>query len=254
MLNICVVFEAQADAKLASDLADRIFESRMNWIGDDRSLLQYHRRWVTEFESKPFTWVNIDSLGLKKRLRFDGKFGREFAKPDAIGARRAIRVLLELFDESFAIVLIRDTDQDQTRLEGLEQARKEHLERQPGVPIVLGVAVTKRECWVLSGFIPCNDLETKLLAEERQYLGFDPTEKSHELTAKHSESTDKRSAKRVLNKLTGENQMREEECWMKTSLDQLQAKGKSNGLLAYLQEVEKILVPIMSRPDGRGIH
>lgn len=58
----------------------------------------------------------------------------------------------------------------------------------------------------------------------------------------------------MLRKLTGENQVREEECWMKTPLDHLQAKGKDNGLFAYLKEVEEILIPIMSRPDSRGIH
>ncbi len=49
-------------------------------------------------------------------------------------------------------------------------------------------------------FTPKDDEESHLLNDEQQFLGFNPTLKSHQLTAKNESS--KRSAKRVLKRLT----------------------------------------------------
>ena len=73
------------------------------------------------------------------------------------------------------------------------------------------------------------------------------------LSAKHDEVNDKRSAKRVLRKLTQSNGSREEQCWTDTPLAKLRARGKSNGLTEYLSEVKEFLVPLMIRPDAPGV-
>ena len=69
--------------------------------------------------------------------------------------------------------------------------------------IVIGLAITERECWVISGFDPGDDDETQKLEDEKQNLGFDPCERSHDLTACKNDRA-KRSPKRVLSVLTGE--------------------------------------------------
>jgi len=49
--------------------------------------------------------------------------------------------------------------------------------------IVIGLAVGERESWVISGFEPQDEMEDALIQEERDRLGYNPCERSHELTA-----------------------------------------------------------------------
>ncbi len=254
MLKFCIVYEDVADANVASSLADRVVCESVKWLEEDASNLEYVRQWVDVAPNgRRLRWTEIDDIGRDLRLPVRRYENWESDQPDFKAGLRALRVIKALFDDVAVVVLIRDADNQLSRGQGLKKAREVHLGTDRWTSVVIGLANTKRECWVLSGFIPCNDLEMKLLAEVRQCLGFDPTEKSHDLTAKHSEATDKRSAKRVLKKLTGENQTREEECWTKTPLKRLRASGVTNGLADYLREVEEILVPIIVRPEGRGV-
>lgn len=252
MVKICIVFEANADAELGCRLADRILVDCIDWLREEPALLQYQREWFTEFEGRQFRWDSIDDIGREMNIRVRGYEDGEKNHPDFKAAVRALQVIRNLFDDVAAVVLIRDADDQSDREDGLKQARDRYKDKPEFSKVVIGCAKTKRECWVLSGFVPCNDSEIKRLAEERQCLGFNPVEKSHELTAKHSETSDKRSAKRVLTKLTKSDFQREEECWTKTPLDKLRANGETNGLSAYLKEVEDILVPLVIRPEGRG--
>ena len=107
---------------------------------------------------------------------------------------------------------------------------------------MIGVAHTKRECWVLAGFEPRDDEESNRLAELGNELGFDPRKKAEKLTAR--EPSAKRSAKRVLNALTGGDQDREAQCWKKTDLSILERQGKNTGLADYLNDLKQRLVPL----------
>lgn len=183
-------------------------------------------------------------IGLPK-LR--GFFNGEKGLADARSARRALRVVTQLFGNIGAAVLMRDSDQDESRRAGLEQARQEHG-RQPGAfSVVIGVAKVKRECWVLSGFIAKTQAEETALETERQRLGFNPLERSEELTAKHD--NDDRSAKRALKQFTDSNPEREKECWTTTPMNHLRGFGAKNGLNAYLDEIERILLPVVRRRE-----
>jgi hypothetical protein len=76
----------------------------------------------------------------------------------------------------------------------------------------------------------------------RQELGFDPREKAEELTAIHDD--DKRSAKRVLNVLTGGDVQREQQWLANADLDVLRRRGQQTGLADYLDELVERFVPL----------
>jgi hypothetical protein len=138
------------------------------------------------------------------------------------------------------VLLIRDDDRQTKRRLGLEQARNA---TKLGVPVVVGLAHPKRECWVLAGFDPCTPEEKETLAELRKALGFDPCARAEELTAKHDH--DLRSAKRVFAALTASSRDREADCWLKPALAVLADRGQRTGLADYLNEIRSLLVPLL---------
>ena len=246
-----VVYEAPADLQTATELADRVILETIYWIDD--WTLQYYRTWVDSMEPYgPFTWTSMKAVAKKLGIRIHGHFDNEPASHDAQAGRRAIAAVLKLGLEPIAaILLIRDSDDDGARRGGLEQAREDARTRySPPVPTLIGLAITKRECWALAGFIPNGEPEENLVGVERQNLGFDPCLSSHELTA--ANWIDKRSAKRVLALLTGGDHDRERRCWRETGLETLRDRGRHNGLADYIQEVEQRLVPLISGHDPHG--
>ena len=225
-------------------LADRAVCAGPDWLSEQPELIETLRTWIAWAPSgRRFRWTEIDDLGRELNLPVRGKNEGEKDFPDFKAAVRALRVIRALIDDVAAVVLIRDMDDQEDRERGLRQARDRHEQQGGSFRVVLGVANPKRECWVLAGFDPFNEQERRLLEEERSYLGFGPVERSEQLTAKHHE--DKRSAKRVLEKLTQGNWQREKQCWTVTQLDTMRSRGQKNGLASYLKEVEDRLVPLV---------
>jgi len=246
VLKLCIVYEADADWRIGYDLADRVVVDCIDWLREQPDLLRFQREWTKDYAGIQFRWDAIDDLGRDMDLRIRGGYAEgEKDYPDFKAAVRAIRVLRNLFDDLDAIILIRDTDDQPDRINGLNQAKARFDNKPAGFCILVGAARTKRECWVLTGFLPKDKVEVGLLQEARQRLGFDPTTRSHELTAKNNENEDTRSAKRVLRQLTQGDAIREEECWTHTPLALLKTKGETNGLAAYLNQVEEVLVPMV---------
>ena len=246
-LAFVVVCEAQADFQAASALADRVLCEQVDWI--EASILDDYRSYCgARPEASHVTWAEsaqlANVLGRKVRGHFDGKPG----DLDALAGRRAILVVLSKCPEDKSIFLIRDSDGLTARLEGLTQARSEMGEHGDLV-IVVGVAHCKREAWILAGFEPLEDGEQGRIAALRQELGFNPCERAHELDAKHDH--DKRSAKRALFVLVGNNAERQLDCTTKTPLDLLRHRGQENGLASYLREVNDRVVPLFAlRPPS----
>ena len=156
-------------------------------------------------------------------------------------ARKAL-LLLELSQEPpDAVILLRDEDGDPSRREGLQQARRRSKLK---ARIAIGVAAPMRECWILAGFDPQDDGENARLTELRSALGFDPRERAEKLAA--APVTAKRSAKRVLNALTGGDRQREADCWKITDLGTLTTRGRQTGLAEYFDEVRTRIVPLLA--------
>ena len=239
MIRIAVVYEAPADLEIATGLADRVLCEGDDWV---EAYLPYNLAWLsTSSKGRSLTWKGIKRLALESGVTAEGHFGREPGSPDARAARRAILYLLREYPDLDALILIRDQDDQPGRRGGLEQARNEgHVK----LPVVIGLAIVERECWVISGFHPGNPDEESRLQSERATLGFDPRDNSHELTACKDDSA-KRSPKRVLRSLCGDDPERERRCWRDTPLSVLRDRGAHNGLADYLAEVHGHLAPLI---------
>lgn len=133
-----------------------------------------------------------------------------------MAARRALLLLMN-GPKLDAVVLVRDSDNQLERRLGLEQARKD---RKWPFQVVIGLAIPKRESWVLVGFEP-----QEALAQARRETG---------------------DLKRILQLLVGNDYDREEACWTECPLETLAERGQSNGLAEYLEEVRTRLVPLFT--------
>ena len=235
-----VVYEAPADFCLATELADRVFLEKIDWL--DETVLDTQREWVGEYGGRPLKWTVISGLAREAGIRAHGHFDGVPGEPDAQAGRRALAYLFLRFGELDGVVLVRDIDDQPERRDGLEQARAQFVDR--GKPIVLGVSVIERESWVLSGFEPKDDDEVDRVKSEREKLGFNPCVEPHKLTA-CKDDTALKSPKRVLAVLSDNDWQRERQCWLETSLDILRNRGAENGLKAYLDEVEAHLMPVI---------
>jgi hypothetical protein len=247
-MKFVVVSEARADFIIATELADRVLVAEIEWL--EQELLDSQRDWIGEDSpGNQLAWTTISHSARELGIRAQGHFNGEPGLPDAHAARRAIRYVLKRFDPVDAILLIRDMDDQDERREGLEQARREHEEARredsPVKKIIIGVAKSERECWVVSGFIPETEIEEQLLQKETQRLGMNPCLNSHELTACKREQ-ELRSPKRVLKVLAGNDSEREKKCWRVTALAVLTERGPENGLADYLKEITVRLVPLIS--------
>jgi hypothetical protein len=241
--SFAVVCEASADLRLVADLADRVLCQEVEWIEPED--LDLHRRWRgVELVDTHLEWHWVGRLAKQQNLRAHGHFSGEPGTLDAAIARKALLLLAGSRNPPDAIILSRDTDDQGERRQGLEQARSaSHWQ----FPIVLAVAHTKRECWVLAGFNASSESEEHVLAELRQELGFDPRVRAEELTAAAPNAP--RNAKRILERLVAGNQDREEECWTACGLETLAERGRLTGLADYLREVRERLVPLFTNRD-----
>lgn len=240
------VYEAPMDCTTATELADRVLVEQIHWV--EESSLVWQRQWVVEEpQGRPLTWKSIPSRALTAGIRVRGHFNGEPGLADAKAARRAILYIRAQISDADAIVLIRDADDQEERRTGLEQARAVSKWK---FPIVIGVAFCERESWVISGFEAETDSEQALLRRETQTLGFNPCTRPEELTACKNDQAP-RSPKRVIAVLTGGNFRRQRDCWCRTALDTLRKNGQKNGLVAYLDEIQSKLVPLIT---GNGMH
>ncbi len=251
-MKFAIVCEARADREIAQSLADRVVLEDVDWA---EGILDSLREWCNEVRADGQQWIlewtSVRHLAEVLNIRIRGHFNGEVGAPDAATARRAVLVLQKLISPE-AVFLIRDADNHQNRKTGLEQARR-HFKDQM-LKVVIGLANAEREAWVLAGYQPKDEFEQELLAKERQHLGFDPCERSEELTAGRDD-TAKRSPKRVLNVLSNGSKEREQECWTQTTLETLRRRGEANGLTDYLHEVKTSIVPLLTgREPHEDIH
>lgn len=238
-LSIAVVCEAAADKQIGCDLADRVICEYAEWITPE--VIDSYRRYRGFRESDEFLkWTAIKEIAERLNIKTHGHFDGAPGAPDALATRRALRVLRASDIEPEAVILLRDADNESVRVNGINQARNE-FRKEWSRPIVVGVADTMRECWVIVGFVAQNDENHARLDEVRdgKQLGFDPTAHPDRLTARTH--TAKKNAKRVLEILTDGDPERELSCWRDTPLDTLKSRGERVGLTTYLEEIEELL-------------
>ncbi len=238
-VNIVVICEGPADHRTGCGLADRVICKHAEWITDE--VIPHCRTWCgLRPETEFCLWKHVGDLARERGIRAYGHFADEPAEPDALVARRALLIIATLDEPPHVIILLRDDDGQEERRKGLEQARSEP--RKLNVPVVVGLARTKRECWVLAGFEPQDDEERCKLDDMRQELGFDPTHHAERLDARTPNA--KKNAVRVLQRLVGGEREREVACWRTTDLAILAERGAKSGLATYLEEIQRFVVPL----------
>lgn len=255
MIEFVVIVESSADARTATKLADRILVQKIDWL--DAEMLQHLYQWSgLEGDTENSCWKNIDDI--TKRLADKFKFptirsNKKF-KSDGQSANKIIKLISFLQykqkREIKAVIFMRDLDNQPQRREHIEQARLEQIDRQPKLAIIIGTADRMREAWVLNGFIPSNQEETRILEDIKTELTFNPCEESHRLRSNSWEEPDRiRNPKVVVEKLTGGKMEREQECWEDTPLELLRKNGVHTGLTTYINEIEERLIPIIGSAE-----
>jgi hypothetical protein len=238
MIRVLVVCEADADRRTGCELAERVLVEQVSWTD---GVLDTQLGWEGHEDGARFLpWRSVKDAYDRAGLPHHVPRGRGTAAPhhpDETGARKAILLARRL--KLDAVLLLRDADKQPERLDGLEEAR-----RAVSVPpCVIGLAIAKREAWVLNGYVPADESEIRGLEQARQERGFDPTARPERLDA--SSPGSKRDVKRVLALLTGDDLDRERACWHLTPLDVLRERGKGSGLTAYLEEIAERLAPLL---------
>lgn len=263
-----VIVESVADARTATQLAERLLEDRIEWL--DRENIQYMFCWSgleeNNRQNKDYgnvnhsCWKDIetiietsrDSLAYKPPRFLGFSKGNKPFKADGARAMKCLNLIrfYQKHRQIKAVLFIRDLDNQKERREGLEQARLEHRHREPQLEIIIGAANPKREAWVLNGFIPDCPEEERILEEIKTQLGFDPCLESHRLRSTSQQEPDRvRNPKVIVEKLTGGDLDREQDSWETTSLAILRERGLHTGLTDYLNEVEERLVPLIGSSE-----
>lgn len=253
-LRVVVVAEDRMGLALARDLCDRVVRERGAawlaelWEGPEASAQQ--REWAGFDRADEFTTWS----GLKDEARRRGLRSHPLGlRASAAEGYKAVQVALLQPDDRKPdlLVLARDT-------EGAANARAEMTRgaatADPTAPAwtLHAVAHQESEAWAIAGYEPRDAHERRLLDAERARLGFDPVREPHRLTPKNP--TDPRDAKRVRTSLgLGDHRdARTIACWRETPLDTLRTHGEGAGLRAYLDDVERVVLPLLGdvRRDG----
>jgi hypothetical protein len=101
------------------------------------------------------------------------------------------------------------------------------------------------EAWLICTATQSEDRHRRCVADLRKDLGFDPTEQSHRLSSTSSSS--KKDAKNVRRRMR-EAGMDTDHSFKSSSVDELRQRGASNGLAAYLDDLDKALGPHLGAP------
>jgi hypothetical protein len=247
-LSIAIVCESPVDRVTGSHIIDRKILKPAQWIDSSNVRDYFAYRGFNENESE-LLWISVANLAKENNVKVRGFFGNSM--PPSSESHNAYKALLLLALKSDrrpdAIILLRDSDdQVQIRSESLEYARNAFAKRL--IPVLVGLPITKRECWVISGFQPNDDAESKLLEDLRKEISFDPLAQSEQLTAKNEYSTN--SAKRVYFALIRDSIDREQEC-LNAPYDILHARGANNGLSAFLNEIDEYLLPLFTPTNAK---
>lgn len=254
MTEFVVIVESGADAETATKLAERVLLEEIEWLEHEQ--LQYHFQWSGLEENTDYScWKDIRNIVERAKEsghsvpKFLGHSKTGALKSDGASAWKVLNLVRSLQKRNRllkAVIFIRDLDNQPNRKEGINQARLEHINLQPKLEIVIGVADRMREAWVLNGFVPLNSRESQILNEIRLGLDFDPCNDAQKLRSTSSEEPDReRNPKVVVEKLTGGDRLREQKCWEETNLNDLRERGGRTGLTDYLHEVKERLTPII---------
>lgn len=123
--SITVVCEAHADRRVACELADRVLVEQVSWI--EPEVLDDYRDWRGLQPGSSFLDIHqVPHLARERGIKVRGFFDNEPGGPRAAVARKALVLLTVCEHPPDAVLIVVDSDNDQKRRAGLDQARNAH--------------------------------------------------------------------------------------------------------------------------------
>lgn len=228
MTELGIAAEAPSDARLVCALADRLILEGREWLTAET--LEVFRRW-----RGPVTSAFLDLHHARRDARARGLRLFGFGAGAKGGEESLLfRYALSLFAEDdvppAVVVVVRDMDDSPARLTGFQQvvAGRDW----PFVPVI-AAPIPEIEAWMLTVFVPEDEVEAEALGRLRAELGFDPTRKAHAL--KHGRDDAKRNCKRVLAVLHPDAATAWER-FNAANVSLMAAHGSDCGLTAFLDD------------------
>ncbi len=247
-VTIGVVCEDKGHATVVTTIVDAAVLARHTWLD---GILDHCRKYSGKDTGTAWYKYNPDDARDLRPLLIDGRRmpihghvdGRPL-KPEAGMWRKVLLLLVHAEPRPDVVVLARDIDGYPERREGLNQVRHAQTLKWP-FKIAFAGPAPETEAWYVSGFAPKNEAERTALTTVTKKLSFDPTRDSHRLTSHpNNAATD---AKSVLDQLCEKDPEREASCLADHGV--LRARGAMNGLAAFLDEVEEMIVPAFMAPS-----
>jgi hypothetical protein len=219
-------------------LTDRVLEEAIDWFQPDtRDAL---RRWREKDPLSPYWKVtSADTLARELGLPVRGDFTGKLEALEAGLYRSQLRVWQHAHVHGQHIhvgFIARDTDHEPRR-DGAAEAVKSG---RWSFHVVLAFPHPEIEVWAIAVFAPATDDERARLGEQEQRLGFSPVKEPERLTSTVSGGV--KDAKTVRDALCPDG---DAEDWLELQLDVLRDRGRSCGLTDFLEEVERIVVPLV---------
>jgi hypothetical protein len=227
-------------------LTDRVLEEQIEWFTPEtRDAI---RGWRPEGPLNPYWKVtsaaeNARSLNLPLRGHFEGK--------DALEAAM-YRAQLLLFQHAHVHgrpihvgFIARDTDH-KPRKEGAKRAVES--QRWP-FAVVLAFPHPEVEVWSIAVYQPSTSDAAERVAELKRRLGFSPVEHPERLSSTVAGAA--ADAKRIRDILYADGEARAVD-WIEIDLRDLREHGRSCGLADFLDQVQDVVVPLMTGQGGRG--
>lgn len=244
MLTLGIAAESESEARLVASLGDRVIVATAEWTDGQLAV-------VREWRGADGAWLDVHRAHEEARargVRLHGHFRDGPGEEDAHSMRNLLAVFADALDPHegdtrSVVVVARDTDEDEERLRGFQQAV---ADRDWPFCVVSAHAHPEREAWLLVAFEPIDDAERVALSALRQELGFDPTARPEEL--KSGDEAAKRNAKRVLACLLTHHEATAR--FAEAPLDRLAARGVTCGLTRFLTEFRVAVAPALGAPPA----
>lgn len=257
-----LIVEAEADYRIAVGIAERVLQENApyTWIAENlQDQPEILFSWAGLEDGVGFScWSDFEAIANRFKEegyrfpRFNGQFSDGPTNLDYPMARNIVYLINQYLKINKnrnigAIVLIRDEDNQSERFATLCRLRDDLTRKGSQMPIIIGVAIPKREAWVLNGYEAQTAEEKQILQDIKKRIDLDPCLEAHRLRGKSNQpGTEDRDIKRILQALTQDDSSREEQCWQETPLDILIERGQKTGLSQYIEEVEHHLLPTLT--------
>jgi len=231
-LECVLIAEDSAHQRIAQRWTRRVVQDEVPWTHE----VEWEHVLSWRQNGRRDSWKRGDVIAqMRLRSRSTLRFGSGGALEKRMFLRDLVWATL-LPNSPDVVVLARDMDGKTEKRSGFEEARRD---RPWSFGVVGLLPEPEAEAWFIAGFRPTDDDEHARLRACKQRLGFDPTQKPHQLTSAPGRP---KEAKRVAKEILGDDQDRWERV-LEAPFDQLRRIGEETGIVAFLDDIQQQVVP-----------